>query len=392
MCFIVFCKQCGFEIKDNSLKKCPKCNTTVGKGGRFCPDCGERLNSGEKCNCKNNINSEKYEPHKNSIKAENSNSPPIEAVMKQKSYPDEDKPVKKPIEVNKRIAGNPLLEKIARGENSDKSKEIIRDEAVKIVYGKDMTVDKLKEQRAAELKAEEEKKLAEQRLEEQRKAEEQRRIEEEKRIKEQKQAEEKKRIEAEKKRIEAEKQAQQINPAPPYPMDTLKQPQSVSQTKPQINVQNQQVNTQFPSQPIYASNSPNNVGSTAKNPSTVSNNPSSGQNNSEDSKNLFPEAFAPQNMSYQKPNLEGVQSAFASVQGRIVDKKSRKSFDGMWAAAIICTLTALFSASSIMSISLFAVSTVFGIIDIFINERKTGVGVVIGNIIALATPFLSNLI
>ena len=385
MCFIVFCKQCGFEIKDNSLKKCPKCNTTVGKGGRFCPDCGERLNSGEKCKCKNNISSEKCEPHKNLIKAENLNSPSSEAVTKQISSPEEDKTVKKPIEVNKRIAGNPLLEKIARGENSDKSKEIIRDEAVKIVYGKDMTVDKLKEQRAAELKAEEEKKLAEQRLEEQKKAEEQRRIEEEKRIKEQKQAEEKKRIEAEKKRIEAEKQAQQINPAPPYPINTLRQPQNTPQTKPQINVQNQQVNTQFPSQPIYGFNSPNNTDSTAKNPSPVQNKSYPVQNNPEDSKNLFPEAFAPQNMSNPKPNLGSVQHGPTSTQGRIVDKKN---FDGMWVAAIICTLAALFSASSIMTIILFTVSTVFGIIDIFLNERKTGVGVVIGNVITLASLFL----
>lgn len=382
----MFCKQCGFEIKDNSLKKCPKCNTTVGKGGRFCPDCGKKLNSGEKCDCLSNIPSEKCEPVKRPVQNEQvAGSFVVGAVPKQTPYIVKEEPSKNPIDVNKRIAGNPLLEKIARGESSDKSKEIIRNEAVKIVYGKDMTVDKLREQRAAELKAEEEKRLAEQKLEEQRKAEEQRRIEEEKRIKEQKQAEEKKRIEAERKRVEAEKRAQRISPAPPYPIDTLRQSQTALQSEPKANIQNQPLNTQTPPQSIYNPNLSGNANNPVDNPTTA-------QNNTEDSKNLFPDAFAPQNMSYQKPNFESVQHGPTSTQGKLKKKKSEKSFDGMWVAGAICTLVACRSTSLIITILLLVISTVFGIIDIFLNKKKTGTGVVIGNVVAFVTLLLGNLI
>lgn len=383
---MVFCKQCGFEIKDNSLKKCPKCNTTVGKGGRFCSDCGKKLNSGEKCDCLSNIPSEKCESIKKPIQnKKNADSAVIGAVPKQVPYIAKEEQPKEPTEVNKRIAGNPLLEKIARGESTDKSKEIIRNEAVKIVYGKDMTVDKLREQRAAELKAEEEKRLAEQKLEEQKKAEEQRRIEEEKRIKEQKQAEEKKRIETERKRIEAEKQARHINPAPPYPIDTLRQSQTAPQTRPRANIQNQPANTQAPPQLMHNFNTLDNANDSIKSPTSV-------QNNAEDSKNLFPEAFASQNMSYQKPDLGNVQHGPTSTQGKPIRNKSEKVFDGMWVAGVICTLAAFRSISLIITILLLVISTVFGIVDIFLNKKKTGIGVVIGNVVAFVTFLLSSLI
>ena len=49
----MYCKQCGFKITDLTVKKCPKCNTAVGKGGRFCPDCGRPVkNPKEQCVCK----------------------------------------------------------------------------------------------------------------------------------------------------------------------------------------------------------------------------------------------------------------------------------------------------------------------------------------------------
>lgn len=49
----MFCKQCGKDLKNYTGAKCPTCNTTIGKGGRFCPDCGERVTGpGAVCRCK----------------------------------------------------------------------------------------------------------------------------------------------------------------------------------------------------------------------------------------------------------------------------------------------------------------------------------------------------
>ena len=46
----MYCKQCGTLIDNPEIKKCPKCNTIVGRGGRFCPDCGKQIKNG-KCDC-----------------------------------------------------------------------------------------------------------------------------------------------------------------------------------------------------------------------------------------------------------------------------------------------------------------------------------------------------
>lgn len=118
-----YCKQCGVAISDNTLKKCPKCNTTIGKGGRFCEDCGSKIVSGRPCPC-----------HEKKLPAENKQ--PVQ--MKEAGAPVVKELPKKPVNespvVNRRVSSNPLFAKIAReGEESSKSTQIIQREAVKIV-------------------------------------------------------------------------------------------------------------------------------------------------------------------------------------------------------------------------------------------------------------------
>lgn len=36
----MFCRQCGKEIIESNMEKCPSCNARLGKGRRFCPICG----------------------------------------------------------------------------------------------------------------------------------------------------------------------------------------------------------------------------------------------------------------------------------------------------------------------------------------------------------------
>ena len=137
----MFCKQCGNEISDLYLKKCPKCNTAIGKGGRFCPDCGKKLGQGEKCDCSSDKQNEVSKTEASLNKKSNTSAVENTEPNTKPQKNEEPNPT-----VSRRIAGNPLLEKIARGDNiTDKSKEILQEEAVKMVYGKDMTVEKLEE-------------------------------------------------------------------------------------------------------------------------------------------------------------------------------------------------------------------------------------------------------
>lgn len=387
MCFIVFCKQCGFEINDALLKKCPKCNTSVGKGGRFCSNCGKKLNPGEKCDCLSNIPSEKCETAKKPVQnavQKNSDSFTVGAVPKQTPYVAKEEQTETHVDVNKRIAGNPLLEKIARGENNDKSKEIIQNEAVKMVYGKDMTVEKLQEQRAAEIKAEEERKLAEQRqIEEEKRLEEKRRLEEEKRKAEEKnRIEEEKRL-AEQKRIEKQKEddkkclesQKNIKPTQPfsYPNDAPYYPV-------QTQVKQQPINSGYniPTQPISEQ-------SQNKSPTNTPTN-----NNTNDSKQLFPEAFRSENMNYQHP-FPGTRQR-GPTSGPVKPIKEEKNFDGMWVAGLI-SIFATFQINNIIAgIALLVLSLIFGIIDIFINQKKTGIGVVIGSVIMIVVTIINNIV
>lgn len=389
MCFIVFCKQCGFEIKDDSLKKCPKCNTSVGKGGRFCSNCGKKLNPGEKCDCLVNISSEKCESVKNPVQntgQKDSGSFSVAAVPKQTPYIKKEEHTEPPTEVNKRIAGNPLLEKIARGENDNKSKEIIRNEAVKIVYGKDMTVEKLQEQRAAEIKAEEERKIAEQkRLEEERMLQEQKRLEEEKkkieeknRIEEEKRLAEQKRIEKqkedEKKRLENQKNTKPVQ-AFPYPNNTPYYPaQTQSQQKPINSGYSPTVQPNFEQHQNQVPINQNNVPI----------------NNNNDSRQLFPDAFRPENMSYQNPVLEARQKGPTSGPAKPIKKE--KNFDGMWVAGLISIFAAFQVYNIVIGIILLVISLIFGIVDVFMNQKKTGIGVIIGSIISMVVTVINIMI
>lgn len=362
----MFCKQCGNEISDLSLKKCPKCNTTVGKGGRFCPDCGKKLGQGEKCSC-SSIKPEEGLNKKSDVSVIENLRPNTKLQKKEEPNPT----------VNKRIAGNPLLEKIARGDGAtDKSKEIIKEEAVKMVYGKDMTVEKLetlkKQKREAEIKsgASEPENVKNN-------------VEEAKEIEEIPitfdKTEEKCDDSASKPSEKCEKPLSKTSEK--CKEDVLKSPNVPDGRKTNfvtgaVNAQVQNQHNEYAEKQIQPEMSK---------PKTVLN------QDAEDSKNLFPEAFTPGNMQYnhqsQAPVMHGpVSRPYSSPP---VEKK--KKFDGMWVAGLICSVLSLSGVKFIPFLVFFILSLLFGIIDIFLNEKKTGIGVLIGEAIIGIYFFISVL-
>ena len=144
----MYCKQCGIEIKDTGLQKCPKCNTTVGKGGRFCEFCGkQKKNPKEACECQIAIpvsndwtcqvcgskNDGMFCPKcgnpKGAAKSVSEtptkelNSEPVASIK-------ETKPKTPAIKTS-----NPLYAKIAAKDDKKEVSEIVQRQAVKMVYG-----------------------------------------------------------------------------------------------------------------------------------------------------------------------------------------------------------------------------------------------------------------
>lgn len=109
----MFCKQCGNEITDTSVLKCPKCNTAIGKGGRFCENCGSKIIKGIPCKC--TIKEEEPKLKKNETKEETS---------KQENKPE--------ILKNERVKNNPLFARIAAQEDNSEAEDTIYNEALKI--------------------------------------------------------------------------------------------------------------------------------------------------------------------------------------------------------------------------------------------------------------------
>lgn len=433
---MIYCKQCGQVIEDSSLKKCPKCNTTIGKGGRFCADCGKKLNPGEKCDCSTKSEKGANNDVKNTEKcANNSVIPSGKCENEVKSTTVEQKPA-----VNRRIAGNPLFEKIAQGDSdTEKSNEILQAEAIKIVYGKDMTVKKLKEQKKAE-------ELAKQKeLEEQQNRE----------AEIQKQEEEKKKEEARKaeQTNAPQRNVQSTIPVSPPTNQGSYNPGNVNfannnrnfygqnvampNNKTQGNNQNNFVGShktntpvvngqqQVIPQPVKQNNNPmgsfsNNVQSNiVNNPqdnkqdnrqviNNTNNNPNINNNIStnvqnpniqngnfntvpvEDAKQVFPNAFGQENMQYANKPYNDMQHGPTSGPPKKIGNFSEKNFDGMWVAGLISAIASLFIYDKTLYYICISIAFVFGLIDILLNKKKTGVGVVLGSIVIMIMTMLQN--
>lgn len=63
----------------------------------------------------------------------------------------------------------------------------------------------------------------------------------------------------------------------------------------------------------------------------------------------------------------------------------------MWVAGLICSVLSLSGVKFIPFLVFFILSLLFGIIDIFLNEKKTGIGVLIGEAIIGIYFFVSVL-
>lgn len=349
----MFCKQCGNEILDLSLKKCPKCNTTIGKGGRFCPDCGKKLGQGEKCTC--SLKKEEEIPKTEPSPVKETDKSVIKDVNPNTEIQEKEEP--KP-EVNKRIAGNPLLEKIARGEK-DKSKEIIQQEAAKIVYGKEKVEEFERQREEAERVALESKNTKAKEEFSQPKVQEIKPIARE--ISEK----------CEEKSNEPSKKCEKQEGKPlKMCKEDISTPSAASLEQKQdsaTDANNAQVQNVF-GMGIEKQVRP-------EIPQPVSN------QNIEDSKNLFPEAFSPANMQYNRQNQAPVMHGPVSKPAYQQTAKKRKIFDGMWVAGLICSILSLSGVKFIPFLVFFILSLLFGIIDIFLNEKKTGAGILIGDAI-----------
>lgn len=119
----MFCKQCGNKIEDTSLAKCPKCNTGIGKGGRFCENCGSKLVKGEPCPCVVKKEKPKTE-EKSNLPAKNEKEDNGAEVVK-----------------SERIKNNPLFARIAAQEENTDVDEVIYNEAYKIAKRENLISD-----------------------------------------------------------------------------------------------------------------------------------------------------------------------------------------------------------------------------------------------------------
>lgn len=433
---MIYCKQCGRVIEDSSLKKCPKCNTTIGKGGRFCADCGKKLNPGEKCDCGTKSEKGVNNDVKNTEKCANNTIIPSEKCESEPKIEvkEVNNPVRQPI--NSRIAGNPLFEKIAQGDkNIEKSNKILQDEAVKIVYGKDMTVEKLIEQKNQEFQKQKE-------LEEQKKQEEEKKVNEY--------------VDQKQNSVNNIPQpvVQPINSVPNNTVQNYSQSANNGQNiyKPNNNGQNtadnvpqvtiKSVNPVQNNSNAYQSNNNgqginsqvNSIGGGQKpNNTTVNQQPviirqnvtqqpivsnvqqdnkqvinpvNSGQiangsyqdaqsgniNNvsANDSKQVYTPAFNQNNMQYTNKTYDDMQHGPTSGPPKKIENYREKTFDGMWVAGLISSIASFFIYDKTLYYICITIAFVFGLLDILFNKKKTGIGVVLGSIVIMIMKILQN--
>ncbi len=315
----MFCKQCGNKIEDTSLTKCPKCNTGIGKGGRFCENCGSKLVKGTPCSCV----AKKEEP-----KAE------VNSVAKK-----ENKEKKEPeILKNERVRNNPLFARIAAQEENTDVDEVLYNEAYKIAKKENLIPDvNLVEK--SEDKSEEELKLNEE--------------------------------------IPVSKKPEISN----ADNNEVKEAVSIPQIHKEENIKNiKQIENE---KPVLPKLTPEEV-----KPLPVNNIVASPlikeTKNSKDEKvnNLFPDTF--------NPNPPAVQPVHISPA--MMQKNNKKSYDFCSCAANLILIFAFFAgSSSVLAFCLLAiVSLILGIVDMAVNEKKTGLGTIIASAFTMVYVLIQN--
>lgn len=301
----MFCKQCGNKIEDTSLAKCPKCNTGIGKGGRFCENCGSKLIKGTPCPC--------------TIKKEEA-KPVIKADLPAQSKEKEDKEPE--ILKNERVRNNPLFARIAAQEENTDVEEVICNEAYKIAKKENLISDiDLVE------KSEEEPKLSEE--------------------------------------ISVSEEPE-ISKAD---NNQVKKSVSIPKKNKKEIIRNEK--------PILPKLTPEEVKPPATNNIITAPSTKEEKNNKEEKVNsLFPDTF-----NYKPPAVQPVTASPVKMQ-----KKDKKSFDFCSnAASLILIFAFFFGKSSVLAFCLLAiVSLILGIVDMTVNEKKTGLGTIIASVFTMA--------
>ena len=342
----MFCKQCGSKIDENKVvnNRCPKCNTTIGKGGFYCSDCGEKLTPGHTCVSK-----------KEEVEQSSFQTTDVKDVHEKSNH---SKPV------DKRISNNPLLMKIASADDDeyDVASDLKKREAVKMIYGKD--VDTL-------IKEEEERQKAEE-LERQRIEEEKQRLAEEARIAEEKRLAEEERIRQEKaaqeqreKEIAEQKEKQRLEEERKKNLESFKE-----------NIKQEEKNAVFTS--------------VKQNPTEFEDLFPGVMDKNED---YIEQHVKPNDKKLPEPNrkIKTGKETFVDNKNVIVDKKQKsdKKINMFCIAGMLLNIFAItYALPSMLLLGCLGVASVFGCIDVFINSKRSGLGVILASIIEFAAIFL----
>lgn len=340
----MYCKQCGIEITDSTLKKCPKCNTTIGKGGRFCEFCGKPKKSSQtQCECqslKNKpIETEKakmQEPN-TGVKKQSGKESPSTCVAnryQQHFLANQDTIVEPETDTEQKVedvvhTSNPLYAKIA----AQKEKKHIVD-----IVGEQMIGDLIGGQENEVCDGESQNK----------------------RIMDSKRDDDKK------------------NPIPILKSKAEK----VSASHPEV------VSAHVSSPEPTPSNFESKPVQEKENSETPASNDGVDQ--------FYPDAFNQANFTVPKPELpkikkdkkereptrkSQVSTAISNHLSDLKDKKQngeKKNLDFFWVASLTCFMLAISQIRPIAMYSLLGVSTVFAVIDIIVSKKKYGIGMFAG--------------
>lgn len=347
----MYCKQCGTEITDSTLKKCPKCNTAIGKGGRFCEFCGKpKKNPRTQCECQSKKETQNHTEVKKNEKVQpqsagaqkhsENNSPSIHAANQyQKKFLNNLNTEPEPEEKLDGVQGdenniqtsNPLYAKIAAQPDKKNIVEIVGEKMIDDLIGV-----QIKEPQQNNSRHKNKTEYVE-------------------------------RNSANKERKAKPEVSQGLkNESVPAPVQV---PATMPASAPVPN-------------PVHASipipvseNEPVN-----QNKDGQTNSEGNVSNASNTVDKFFPDAFNEENFTVPQPEMPKIKKdkKYARFPPRNKINKKKHYLEFFWLASLICALLSFSQANMKIMFCLVGFSAVFALIDSIISEKKYGIGILIG--------------